>query len=210
MYSEVCKENTGGSQGLRQTRETDFSVRPAWQESQKMLQGHVPILRGPSPCAAVALETCTSFHGLGVREEEAGSAIVAELNQPHGAAAKTVRKCLKVRKLFVYSSWLPTQAQVHSSLPPFCFSHQTLGIEVRPGKGRGTAGRAGSASKDFAHALWRGETESSSCSHTYIFLVGVEKPECKVARLGRSSIMAKSCGIAGQQVSAMQKAQTNK
>jgi len=39
---------------------------------------------------------------------------------------------------------------------------------------------------------------------TYIFLVGVEKPECKIAGLGCSSIMAQCLCIARQEIAATQ------
>jgi hypothetical protein len=35
---------------------------------------------------------------------------------------------------------------------------------------------------------------------TYIFLVGVEKPECKVTGLGGSSILTQGCSISGQKI----------
>lgn len=35
---------------------------------------------------------------------------------------------------------------------------------------------------------------------TYIFLVGVEKPECEVTGLGGSSILTQGCGISGQKI----------
>lgn len=37
---------------------------------------------------------------------------------------------------------------------------------------------------------------------TYIFLVGVEKPECKVAGLGSSSVVAQGAGVACQEITA--------
>lgn len=35
---------------------------------------------------------------------------------------------------------------------------------------------------------------------TYIFLVGVEKPECEVTGLGGSSVLTQGCSVSGQKV----------
>lgn len=50
----------------------------------------------------------------------------------------------------------------------------------------------------------RSVTRMQKFHSTYIFLVGVEKPECKIAGLGCSSVMAQRLCIACQKIAATQ------